>query len=57
MVLASLRNFLTSSVVAKVIKSKKERRVVAGACTSFCGMSVGWFVTVSVAIGTDAVSP
>ena len=38
-VLAILRNFLTSSVVAKVIKSKN---VVAGACESTCDVVVGW---------------
>lgn len=45
------------SVVAKVIKSKNDACVVAGVCKSSCELSAGWFVTIFVVIGTDAVSP
>jgi hypothetical protein len=46
---ASSRKFLISSVFATVMKLKKERRVVAGVCTSSCEVLAGWLIICPVA--------
>lgn len=46
------------SIVAMVIKLKKESRVIAGVCTSSREVLAGWLVVmVSEVVGTVAVLP
>lgn len=52
-VAANSRNFLMLSVVAMVMKLKKESRVMAGACVSTCEVPA----MISAVIGAVAVSP
>ena len=55
-VLASLRNSLTSSVAAKVMKSKNWSRVAASICVSTCEVSAGWLVVGAVAASLKFVA-
>jgi len=55
-VLASLRNSLTSSVAAKVMKSKNWSRVAARICVSTCEVSACWLVVGTVAVSLKLVA-